>query len=88
MTLGLIFLLGIANFAMHKAVLESRHPLLDLAPGLTRGRGRSLLLLGEFLVLVAAMLMAARVWPGFTVIYACYTALNGVTAWVMLGRGD
>jgi hypothetical protein len=40
MALIFTFLLGIANFAMHKAVLESRHPMLAQMPwmGLMGGR--------------------------------------------------
>ena len=30
----MIFVLGIANFAMHKAVLESGHPLVGQMPAL------------------------------------------------------
>ena len=32
MAILILFLLGVANFAMHKAVLESGHPLLGQMP--------------------------------------------------------
>ena len=28
MTIGILFILGIANFALHRAMLDSEHPLL------------------------------------------------------------
>ena len=32
----IIFALGIGNFAFHKAVLEIRHPMLDVMPDFMR----------------------------------------------------
>ena len=53
-----IFLLGIGNFAMHKAVLESGHPLLGKMPWFIHMLGGRITLVTEFLLLLAAMLLA------------------------------
>ena len=66
----LTFLLGIGNFAMHKAVLESRHPMLAL----------------EFLLLVGALLLSASGHTGWGWAYLAYSALNAVSAWLILSR--
>src|SRR5690606_28885887 len=58
MALGLTLLIGIGNFRMYKAVLESRHPMLAQMPwmGLMGGRFSFAL---EFMLLVGALLLAA-----------------------------
>lgn len=90
MALFIIFLLGIGNFALHKAVLESGHPILaQLMRGGDSGkarRGRGVMLAFEFLLLTAAMLLAANRWPEVAFVYALYTTLNLVTAWLILSR--
>lgn len=78
--------LGAANFAMHKAVLESRHPALGAMPGLVRKFGGRATLGLEFLVLLAALLLAANGFPGWGWAYAGYTALNALAAWLILSR--
>ncbi|MDA7787621.1 hypothetical protein N8940_00120 [Sphingomonadaceae bacterium] len=84
MIIALIFALGTANFAMHKAVLESGHPLLTQLPGGRRpGRVRLTLVL-EFLVLLAAMLLAANGWPQAAYAYLFYSAINALSAWLIL----
>jgi hypothetical protein len=84
MTLVATFLLGVLNFAMHQAVLSSRHPLVAQLP-LTRFGGR-VSLGAEFVVLVGAMLLARNGHPGWTWVYAGYSALNGLGAWLILSR--
>lgn len=84
MMIGMIFLLGIVNFAVHKAVIESAHPLLDTLPASFRARGGRLSLLFEFLLLVGAMLMAANGWPISAWVYGLYSALNIITGWLLL----
>lgn len=79
-----IFLLGIGNFALHKAVLESGHPLIGKMPWFAHMLGHRLTLLTEFLVLLSAMLLAANGWPVLVWAYAGYSALNGVAAWLIL----
>ena len=79
-----IFLLGIGNFALHRAVLESRHPVLDQMPSFIHALGGRLTLAAEFLVLLIAMLLAANGWAELMWGYLAYTALNALAAWLML----
>ena len=78
------FLLGVGNFALHKAVLESGHPLLGQLPSFTNALGGRLSLIMEFAVLLAAMLL---IWNGRPAViwgYLAYTAFNGGSAWLIL----
>ena len=84
MALAIIFFLGIANFALHKAVLESGHPLLGRTPWFVHMLGGKLTLATEFLVLLAAMMLAANGWPGLAWAYLGYSALNALAAWLIL----
>lgn len=84
MVIAFIFLLGIGNFALHKAVIESGHPLLGQMPGFVRMFGGRLTLATEFLVLLAAMLLSASGWPGLVWAYLAYTLLNCLAAWLIL----
>jgi len=84
MAIFLLFVLGIANFAMHKAVLESRHPLLGRVPWFFHLLGGRFSLLVEFLMLLAAMLMVAAGSAGWAWIYAAYSAANVLGAWLIL----
>jgi hypothetical protein len=80
------FLLGIGNFAVHKAVLESRHPLLGQMPCLFRSpRGRASLVV-EFMILLGAMLLVGSGSRGWAWAYAGYSGLNGFAAWLILSR--
>lgn len=80
------FLLGIGNFALHRAMLESGHPLLR------EGRYYASSYLGrmsmalEFVLLLAAMLLVAGGHRGWGIAYAVYSALNGLLAWAILTR--
>lgn len=84
MALLFIFLLGIGNFALHKAVLESGHPLLGQMPWFVHKLGGRITLATEFLVLLAALLLAANGWPGLAWAYLAYTGLNAIAAWLIL----
>lgn len=86
MALIVIFLLGIANFALHQAVLESGHPLLGRVPGVAHRAGRRVMLLTEFFVLLGAMLLAANGWPAVAWAYAGYSAMNAIAAWLIVSR--
>lgn len=86
MFLLVLFGLGIANFAVHKAVLESGHPMLDALPGYYRQSGGRFSLWFEFFVLLAAMLLAGNGWAGAAVAYAVYSLVNFLTAWLVLTR--
>lgn len=84
MLLGILFILGMINFAVHKAVLESNHPLLDALPGAFRAGGGRVSLAFEFFVLLMAMLLVAHDWPAAAWGYAICSLLNGTTAWLLL----
>ncbi|WP_427966136.1 hypothetical protein [Altererythrobacter sp.] len=84
MAILFIFFLGIGNFALHKAVLESGHPLLGQMPWFVHMLGGRLTMITEFLVLLAAMLLAYGGWPGLVWAYLAYSALNAVAAWLIL----
>jgi len=84
MAIFLLFMLGIANFAMHKAVLESRHPLLGRMPWFFHLLGGRFSLAVEFLMLVSAMLMVAAGSPAWAWVYAGYSLANGFAAWLIL----
>ncbi|GMN12857.1 hypothetical protein MTsPCn7_06330 [Altererythrobacter sp. MTPC7] len=86
MAILMIFLLGIGNFAVHKAVLESGHPLIGQVPWFVHMMGGRITLAFEFLVLLAALLLAANGWPGLAWGYLGYTALNGIAGWLILTR--
>lgn len=86
MTLYLVacFLMGIANFAMHKAVVESGHPFVrdtTLYFGRYFGRGGYAV---EFIILAGAMLMANSGSGAMVLIYGAYTLFNGLAAWLFL----
>lgn len=84
MTLALLFLLGIANFAMHKAVLESGHPIVAQMAWMRTGRFGSVSLVLEYVVLFTAMLFAANGWTGVVWIYLIYSGANALSAWLLL----
>ena len=79
-----LFVLGIANFAMHKAVLESGHPLLGQLPFLLQGFGRRISMVVEFVILLGAMLMVDAGSVGWAWGYLAYSLLNSLSAWMIL----
>lgn len=84
MAIILTFILGIGNFAMHKAVLESRHPLLGQVPWFFRMMGGRFSLVVEFLMLLGAMLAISGGSAAWAWGYAAYSLLNGLSAWLIL----
>ncbi|WP_370190236.1 hypothetical protein [Qipengyuania sp.] len=84
MPIVVLFLLGTVNFAIHKAVLESGHPLLGSLPAALRARGGRLSLLFEFVVLLASMLLTANGWTSAAWAYGFYSILNAITGWLLL----
>jgi ABC-type Co2+ transport system permease subunit len=81
-----VFLLGIGNFTLHRAVLSSGHPALAQMAWLVEGLdGRASFLL-EFALLFAALLLAAGGHPGWAGAYFIYSALNALAAWLILSR--
>ena len=84
MGIVMIFFLGVANFAMHKAVLESGHPLLGHVPWFIHLLGGRFSFLIEFLMLLGAMLMVAEGSAGWAWGYGVYSGLNALSAWMSL----
>ncbi len=84
MFIALTFLLGIGNFAVHRAVLDSNHPLLGQVPMLFRMRGGRFSLLIEFAMLLGALLMVSEGSAGWAWFYAGYSAVNAASAWLIL----
>ena len=84
--LALVFALGVANFALHKAVLESGHPMVGRMPWFVHMLGGKGSLVVEFLLLLGAMLLVGTGKPGWVWAYAGYSLLNVVAAWLILTR--
>ena len=84
MALVITFLFGIGNFALHKAVIESGHPLLRQMPWLFDRMGGRFSLMFEFLLLSGAMLLIDSGSTGWALAYAIYSLLNGLSAWMIL----
>ena len=84
MLIAFVFFMGIGNFALHQAVLDSGHRLLGQVPWFVHMLGGKATLITEFLILLAAMLLIANGWPGMIWAYGVYTVLNGASAWLIL----
>jgi hypothetical protein len=88
MAIVVVFLLGIVNFAAHRAVLESRHPLIEAMPQAIRALGSllggRLSLVAEFVMLLGALWMVNAGATGWAIAYLGYSALNGLSAWLIL----
>ena len=84
MYIFVIFLCGVANFAMHKAMLESNHPVIAEARGSFRKilgpYGSDML---EFFMLVSAMIFANMGMLSVVIFYFVYTLANCAAAWVL-----
>lgn len=86
MALVFVFLLGIVNFAVHRAVLGSGHPILAQIGWLFRSLGGRLSLIAEFMLLLGTLLLVASGAEGWALGYAAYSAMNGFSAWLILTR--
>ncbi len=86
MVILFVFLLGIGNFALHRAVLSSGHPALSHMAWLIEGLGGWASLLLEFVLLFAALLLAAGGQTAWAWAYLAYSALNALAAWLILTR--
>lgn len=84
MFVALTFLLGIGNFAVHRAVLNSEHPLLGQATWFFQMLGGRFSLVVEFVMLLGAMLMVSDGSAGWAWFYAGYSAVNATSAWLLL----
>ncbi len=88
MTIGpatfLCFILGIANFAFHKAVVESGHPFVeDTKEYFGRFMGRYGSFYIEFGVLFAALLAASWGSIFVPICYVAYTLTNLIAVWLL-----
>lgn len=86
LSLLFVFCFGVLNFAAHKAVIDSGHPMLEHLPWFFQSLGGRLSLVVEFVMLLGAMIMAASGSAGWTWVYALYTGLNGLSAWLIFSR--
>ena len=84
MAILILFALGIGNVAMHKAVLESGHPLLSQAPWFLHMLGGRFSMVVEFLMLLGTMLMVSAGGIGWFWGYLLYSLFNGASAWLIL----
>jgi len=84
MAIFIIFVLGVANFALHRAVMESGHTMMRQLAWFANGHGKRFAMALEFAVLLAALLLAANGWAGIAIGYAIYSALNAVSGWLIL----
>lgn len=85
MVLIFCFVMGIANFAMHKAVAESGHPFVEdtkLYFGRHFGRYSSYAI--EFVMLLGAMLFAHEGSMVIAFVYWAYTGMNALATWLLL----
>jgi hypothetical protein len=85
MMLIMCFLMGIANFAMHKAVAESGHPFVEdtkLYFGRHFGQYGSYGI--ELVMLTGAMWFALEGSAIVAFIYWAYTGMNALATWLLL----
>jgi hypothetical protein len=80
----IIFVLGVGNFALGRAVFASGHPLFARLPRPSQVLARRASLLTEFVVLYFALSLSVQGWPGFVWAYCGYTAVNGIAGWLIL----
>lgn len=86
MAMVITFLLGIANFALQRAVLDSGHPALrSLPPALQRNAPRWALA-SEFMLLAGALYMVSVGETYWGWAYLGYSIINLVGAWAILTR--
>lgn len=84
MAILITFLLGIGNFALHRAVMDSGHPLLGRMPWFIHALNGHLTMMVEFLLLFAALMFAAQDNVSGPIAYVVYSVLNSFSAWLIL----
>lgn len=79
-----IFCAGIANFAMHRAFMESDDPLVKAIVGpFVRRAGPWTSYAFEFILLLGAMMLATRNWFAGLLLYGLYTLFNAMAfSWI------
>lgn len=88
MTIAIIAILlaGAGNFAMHRWMLESGHPMVEAATGpMRRALGPWSTYALEFLLLIGALWMADWRWLVALILYGLYTIMNVVTVAMIKG---
>ncbi|KLE34302.1 hypothetical protein [Aurantiacibacter luteus] len=86
MALVLVFLLGVGNFALHRAVMAGGAKVLgDLDPAALRAARISSLVV-EFLLLCGALYAADAGQAHWLWAYAGYSLLNLAAAWLLIAR--
>ena len=86
MAIVLAFLLGMGNFAWHRAVLESGHAMMrDVSPGGLQAIRLSSLSL-EFVLLCGALYAADAGLVHGVWLYFGYSLINGIAAWAIVKR--
>lgn len=89
MTFALIAILlaGSGNFAMHRWMLESGHPLVEAATGpMRRTLGRHSTYVLEFALLLGALWLADSSWFLAMCLYGVYTMMNAATVGWLMGH--
>ena len=87
MALIITFLLGMGNFACHRAVIASGHRMLTELPPRTLLVARSASLALEFVLLCGALYAASVGAVHWVWLYAGYSLINLGAAWsVVTGR--
>jgi hypothetical protein len=85
MLLTLCFLMGVANFGMHKAVAESGHFFVE---DTKRYFGRHFSPYGSYAIelalLIGAMWFATEGAVLIVLVYGAYTGMNAVATWLLL----
>lgn len=84
MALLVTFLLGIANFIIHKTVVDSDHPLLQSMGRFFHLLGGTGALAVEFAILLGVLLMVAQGHTVWAMFYGGYTVVNLGAAWLIL----
>jgi len=87
MYLLIIFFCGIGNFAMHKAMMESNHPMIiEARMSFAKFLGPYGSYVLEFGMLAAALIFANMGMLSAVIFYAVYTLANGAGALVLFSN--
>ncbi|KPF92646.1 hypothetical protein IP81_05440 [Novosphingobium sp. AAP83] len=84
MAIVITFLLGIGNFALHRAVMDSGHPMLGKMPWFYHALGGRFTMIVEFMLLFAALMFAADGVVSGPIAYVVYSVLNSFSAYLIL----
>lgn len=79
-----IFCAGIANFAMHRAFVESDDPLVQaMIRPFVEKTGPWLTYAFEFILLLGALMLAERNWFAGLLLYGLYSMFNAMAfSWI------